>query len=455
MVISLKIKGGKLKSLLKETWAVSWPMTLIMFFEFLMGLADVYVAGKISKEIQAAYGLAFQLYFVGLIPIIALTAGIVSVVSKLFSASGCDNKGVSVNCGDKTKLEETIFSTVVSSIVLGLVASIAGFFIFPMIINMLTMPEVIKEYSRQLVRIYSTGLIFEYFLIVTNGVLRSCGKVRISLNNYTVMCVLNIILNFILAFKTPFGFQGIAVATVISVATAAVLNSFAVKYFLKSQRFDIKGVLSMANIGWPIGLLQILWSIATIAIYLILGNLPLNSVEIIAAFTNGLKIESAIFLPAFAFNLASAVVVGNFLGKGKKEEAFNSGIITASLGMIFIALLSLLTILSGRHIMPFLSNNPIVIREGLIYLYISLMFEPIMAWGVILGGGLAGAGYTKSVLAAVILGTWIVRVPLGYFFGVILGWGAIGVWWAMNTSIVVQSAFLSWRYLKRMRPKFG
>ena len=35
---------------------IVWPMTLIMFFEFLIGLTDVSVAGTISKEVQAAYG---------------------------------------------------------------------------------------------------------------------------------------------------------------------------------------------------------------------------------------------------------------------------------------------------------------------------------------------------------------------------------------------------------------
>lgn len=39
-----------------RSWQVAWPMTRIMFFEFLIGLTDVYVAGRISKEVQAAYG---------------------------------------------------------------------------------------------------------------------------------------------------------------------------------------------------------------------------------------------------------------------------------------------------------------------------------------------------------------------------------------------------------------
>ncbi len=39
-----------------RSWQVSWPMTLIMFFEFLISLTDVYFAGRISKEVQAADG---------------------------------------------------------------------------------------------------------------------------------------------------------------------------------------------------------------------------------------------------------------------------------------------------------------------------------------------------------------------------------------------------------------
>ncbi|MDP2923169.1 MAG: hypothetical protein Q8O30_05545 [Candidatus Omnitrophota bacterium] len=88
----------------------------------------------------------------------------------------------------------------------------------------------------------------------------------------------------------------------------------------------------------------------------------------------------------------------------------------------------------------------------MIYIYISLMFEPVMAWGVILGGGLVGAGYTKDVLVSIILGVWVIRVPLCYFMGLVWAGGAIGVWWAINISIVFQSVFISWRYIKKMRP---
>ena len=37
-------------------WKLSWPMLLIMIFSFFVGFTDVYVAGFISPDVQAAVG---------------------------------------------------------------------------------------------------------------------------------------------------------------------------------------------------------------------------------------------------------------------------------------------------------------------------------------------------------------------------------------------------------------
>jgi len=71
-----------------RSWEVAWPMTLIMFFEFLISLTDVYVAGRISKEVQAAYGFVAQIYFISIVVANALTVGTVSAVSRLFTDQG-------------------------------------------------------------------------------------------------------------------------------------------------------------------------------------------------------------------------------------------------------------------------------------------------------------------------------------------------------------------------------
>jgi len=432
------LQNKEIKTIVQESWSISWAMTLIMFLVFLISLADVYVAGKISKEIQAAYGLASQLYFIFSIVAFALTVGSVSVISRLFTSGRGD------------ELREAIDSSLISAIIFGFIFGVIGLILSKPIITVLSVPSILKGFALPLLKIYSIGLLFSYVLLNTNGILRASGMIKKSLWTMVLVCVLNVALNFILAFRTPLGFKGIGVATVISTGVGSILNTLHIrKLIIGRLRFSFATIKKIFNIGWPAGLLQILWQLGAMVIFLILGALPQHSVEILAAFTNGIKIESAIFLPAFAFNMANAVVVGNLLGKKEKENAFQGGMVTAALGVAVVALLTIIVMLNAHRIASFLSDNDTVIIYSTKYIYISLLVEPIMAWGVILAGGLNGAGDTKSVMASVALSIWLVRIPLCYLLGVYIGWGAIAVWWSMNISILVQTLFISSRYFGR------
>jgi MATE family multidrug resistance protein len=67
-------------------WRLSWPMLLIMFFNFLVGFTDIYVAGLISRDVQAAIGYVSQLYFLFIIVGNAISIGTVALVSRVFGA---------------------------------------------------------------------------------------------------------------------------------------------------------------------------------------------------------------------------------------------------------------------------------------------------------------------------------------------------------------------------------
>lgn len=429
------LKREDIRSFISRSWSVSWPMTLIMFFEFLINLADVFVAGKISKEVQAAYGFVTQIYFIFTVIGNALTVGTVSVISRLCQSI------------EDESFSKAVFSTVVISSIAGFILGLTGIFLTPIIFDLLDLPKVIKQFGKPLASIYAGGLIFHYILINTNGILRSCKGIKKSLRTMALACVTNIGLNFLFVFYTPLGFKGIALSTAVSLFIGSLWNLWLIKAFLirvKSVAMDI--IKKVVSIGWPSGLLQVIWQLASMVLFLILSALPENNIEIIAAFTNGLRIEAAIFLPAFAFNMSNAVVVGNLLGEKKKNEAFRAGLVTAILGVGIVTILTIVVILNARFIVSFLSNNEIVISESVKYLYICMISEPFMAWGVILGGGLNGAGDTRAVMIRVALSVWLVRIPLSYIFGVLFGFGAVAVWWSMNTSLFVQAIFISRRY---------
>ena len=424
------------RTFVARSWSVSWPMTVIMLFEFLIGITDVYIAGRVSKEVQATYGFVFQLYFIFIVIANAITGGTVSVVSRLFTS------------GNKEELHQAVFTTLATTAAAGVILAIGGIVLTPLIITFMNIPSALKDLTLPFVRIYAIGLLFHYLLINSNGVLRSCNMIKTSLGTMSVVCACNIGLNFLYVFHTPLGYRGIAAATASSVFIGAFINLTHIRKIInRERRFSKAIVKKVVDIGWPMGLNQALWQVASIVLFLILSALPENKVEILAALTTGLRIESAIFLPAFAFNMANAVIVGNLLGEKKQEEAFRSGFVTAAIGVLVVTVLVIAVITNAPRIVSSLSQNEIVIRESIRYLYISLLSEPFMAWGIILGGGISGAGDTRSVLLRVALSVWLVRIPLCYLFVVVLGFGPASVWWSMNLSQLIQCFFLTQRYI--------
>ena len=200
MITSIEkmLKHEDLMRFISESWSNSWPMILIMFFEFLIGLTDIYIAGRVGKEIQATYGFVIQLYFVFVIIANAITTGTVSMVSRLFTT------------GDKNILNNAIYSTVVTTVVSGIIFGVAGIVFTPLLITFINIPTELKSFAIPLGKIYAAGLLFHYIVINTNGILRACKRVRTSLKTMFVVCVVNVGLNFFLVFHTSIGYKGIA-----------------------------------------------------------------------------------------------------------------------------------------------------------------------------------------------------------------------------------------------------
>ena len=78
----------------------------------------------------------------------------------------------------------------------------------------------------------------------------------------------------------------------------------------------------------------------------------------------------------------------------------------------------------------------------------SMLWVRVLGWGmpvvgvhIALIGMLRGAGATNTSLRINIVGTILVQVPLSWFLGFVVGWGAFGIWVALPISFVVR-AFL-------------
>jgi len=431
-------------SLWASIWQLSWPILLMMIFNFFVGFTDIYVAGLIDPKIQAAVGFITQLYFLLIIIANAISIGTVALVSR---AAGS---------GDSTEVLGNAKQSLIFSLIVAVGLTIAGFLFHREIIATVGFPKEIREIAETFLKIFALSLGPNYLLIVSNAIFRATGEVRKPLLTMFLVSAINVIGDFGLVFGIyPFpkiGYPGIALSTAASAFVGMSINLV----LFPSRRWkplyaspwtvSLARIKRIANLSWPAGLLMIAWNAGSIVLYNILGRLGDASIVALAAITNGLRIEAIIFLPAFALNNAAAVLVGQNLGAKEPERASKVGWEIALSGMFLLSSIACVIFVWAEQFASLLANDPSVLRETTRYLRFNMFSEPFMALSLTLGGSLQGAGDAKGTMWVIVIGMWLIRLPLAYFFAIILGYGATGVWGAMVASMACQGIFMAWRF---------
>lgn len=423
---------------------MSWPMFFIMVLNFLVGLTDVYVAGLISPEVQAAVGFVGQLYFIIIIIANAISIGTLAMVSRAFG-SGNVNSAVDIT------RQSLLLSFAVAAAL-----TFPAMIFHRQIIAAAGFPPGIREIAEQFLKVFSLALGPNYILIISNASFRATGEVKKPLFTMLVVSVINIVGDIVLVLGVyPFprlGYMGIAVSTAASVTIGMFINLF---FFsldhwkpLYSGSWRIAGltVSRIAKIAWPSALLQAAWNAGTMILYNILGQLGSASITGMAAITNGLRIEAVIYMPAFALNMAASVLVGQSLGAGHTKTAERTGWKITQAGVAIISLMSMGIFIFAERLASMLTNDPLVLNETARYLRYNMLSEPFMAVSTILGGSLQGAGDTKGTMMIIISTMWFIRLPLAYLLAIVLKHGPSGVWLAMITSMAFQGVFMAVRF---------
>ena len=443
-MILVNITYREVRHLLKDSWSIGWPMILMMFFQFAIGITDVYVAGYLGTQVMAAVGYVGQLYFTLLILANGITVGTVSMVSQAYGAGA--NQGIG-NIASHSLLIGLVLSsalTALAQLAPGVIIRLAG------------MPTEIQKIAEVFLRIFSLVLIPLYVTIITGGVLRSSGRVRVAMINSCIAASVNVVGDVVLTFGLgpvpALGYRGIAWASAFATAVGMVLNLS--HMFSGPARIRLAPLVhpmrrcmrNLIKLGVPSALQQIAWNAGTLVVYFLVGGLQHGQVTALAAMTAGLRIEALIYLPIFAFNMASAVLTGSRLGTGDVRGARSGAIVTAALSLSITFLPALAIFILAPSISGLLTDDPAVIAEMSRYLRINMIGMPFFAVGVALSGALQGAGDTLATMRIIFTGMWGVRIPLILFTIYVLAAHASGVWWCLTTSLILMCGLLVYRF---------
>lgn len=292
---------------------------------------------------------------------------------------------------------------------------------------------------------------FKVYLHLGSTIFHGFGDTRTPLKVVALVNVVHVIVGFPLIFglwgAPRMGVAGAAVADAISEAMGAgLLLAIARRrdlLVLGDPWLDRPEVRRILAVGIPaIGERTITHGMQIFFARMVIGF----GVAAYAAHQVGLNIEALSFLPGLGFAQAATTLVGQRLGAGDPGGARRSGHQANLMAMAVMSFLGVTFILVPGWWVRLFTGDPDILAYGRILLPIMGVLQPPLAWAMVLSGGLRGAGETRTVMVASIVGGWLVRLPVAYVGGVGLGLGIVLVWVTMVLDWVARGAIIGWRY---------
>jgi len=426
---------------LKNIWRLTWPQVIMMFFHFWIGFVDVYVAGKLDRDVQASLGLITSCLFFLLIIAQATAGGVVAAISQ------------SIGAGLYKRVQRYVGLSLELAVSCGVLIVILAWPVRGLLLDLLQVPPEIEGITEYFLEVYLFTLLPYYLLITANAVFRARKEVMVPLWVMMLVMAVNTVADFGLGLGLwglpDMGYRGLAWATFFAVLAGASLCLAVLwrKGLIRRASFPpLRWIRPAAaylwKVAWPGGMMQVLWQSGYLVLFAIVAALPADSITAMAGMTVGLRIESILFLPGVAFNMTASVLVGHYLGAGRPDEARSYGFRILGLGVVIISLFTLGVWQFVDELAAILSPEAAVRAEIVNYLFYNMIAIPFTLTSMILGGAMAGAGATVYNLYVFGITVWCVRLPLAYVLGHMVLAESTGVWMAQLASQCVQSLVL-------------
>ena len=287
--------------------------------------------------------------------------------------------------------------------------------------------------------IYSLVLPFVYLYHTSEMMLKSAGNMHTPSVMAILVCICDVIFNYIFIYICKFGVVGAAMGTALAYICISLPNLYlsACKNRMLNLRQDhvrfhwVKEYVQRAcKISIPIAIQNILMSGAQIVSTMIVA--PLGNIAI-AAHSFAITAESLCYMPGYGIGDAATTLVGQTHGAGRIDLCKNFAYMTVGLGMLVMALMGVIMYVFAPEMIGVLSPVEAIRELGTTCLRIEAFAEPFFAASIVTYCVCVGAGDTFKP-AAINLGTmWLVRLTLAY--GLSKSYGLEGVWIAMATEL--------------------
>lgn len=437
------MNGSKAAKL--SLFAITWPIFIEIMLHMLMGNADTLMLSQYSDHSVAAVGLTNQLLSVVIVMFGFVATGASVVIAQAIGAKL-----------EKTAAEVAVVS-IMANLIFGLLISGALLIWSDIFLKwMNTPPELMKEASSYLLIV--GGFSFIQSVIMTIGAaIRSYGYTKDAMYVTIGMNILNVIGNYLFIFGT-FGFpvlgvEGVAISTTFSRFLGLIVilyllfkrSSFPLP-FAKSFKLFPLHIKSVLKIGLPSAGEHLSYSGSQMVITFFITLLGTSALTTKVYTFN---IMMFIFLFAVAIGQGTQILIGHMIGSKSYDSAYKTCLKSQTYAMIISFLMAGAASLFAKPLLSIFTDNPEIIREGTILLYLTLLLEPGRSFNLVIISSLRAAGDVKFPVVMGVISMWGVSVPLAYLLGIIFDLGLAGIWLAFIADEWLRGLFMLSRWRKR------
>ena len=406
---------------------LSIPSMLAQISTVLMFFIDASMVGHLGAEASASIGLIESTTW--------LVGSLLSAAATGFSVQVAHFIGAN----DFVKARQVFRHALICGLAFSVFLSLIGVGIHSHLPYWLGGGADIASASSGYFLIYSLVLPFVYLYHTSEMMLKSAGNMHTPSVMAVLVCICDVIFNYIFIYICKLGVVGAAMGTALAYICISLPNLYlsACKNRMLNLRQDhvrfhwVKEYVQRAcKISIPIAIQNILMSGAQIVSTMIVA--PLGNIAI-AAHSFAITAESLCYMPGYGIGDAATTLVGQTHGAGRIDLCRNFAYMTVGLGMLVMALMGVIMYVFAPEMIGVLSPVEAIRQLGTTCLRIEAFAEPFFAASIVTYCVCVGAGDTFKP-AAINLGTmWLVRLTLAYALS--KSYGLEGVWIAMATEL--------------------
>lgn len=402
MVIEKKLTSG---NLWKQILLFGIPLMASNLLQVLFNMSDIAVVGRFSESGSKAIGavgsttILVNLY-TGIL--IGIGSGVNVIVAKFFGA------------GDKKNLKESVHTSAIISLFIGILLAVAGFFTANAFLRLLGTKADLIGGANTYLKIYMLGMPAVALYNFGNGTFSAIGNTKKPLLYLFIAGVLNVGLNlfFVIVFKMDVA--GVALASIISQYVSAILVIAALfrengdcKLSFGALKIHGDKAKTMLALGLPASFQNSIFNIANLFIQSAVNTFPSVVVEGNSAATNS---DALVYQLMDAFYIACSSFIGQNFGAGNKKRILHSYLICTIYSFAVGVVLGGGLVLFGKEFLSIFTDDPAVMQEGMARLKIMGFSYCISAFMDTTISASRGLGKTVVSTIIVIMGSCVFRV---------------------------------------------